>query len=1181
MRYVSGILFASVFLATSAYAQMSGRISGSVMDATGAAVAGADVELYLSGGQKPLLVSKTSAEGLYNFIGVRPAEYDLTVSARGFLKTTRRGITVDMARETDVPRIKLELAGVTQSVEVSAEVEGVDVATAEVSTTVSMDQIKNLPILDRDVLAIMQLKAGVSYGNSTTTINGLRTSYSNMSLDGVNIQDNYIRDNALDYSPNKLKVGQVRQVTLITSNPTAAASGGATETAFSTPSGGNQFHGEVFWYNRNNHFAANDWFNNQAGIDRPFLNQNQFGGDIGGPVRKDKLFFYASYEGIRAHQQMPQDFTILTPDARNGIFTYDSAGVTHKVNLLALRSLTGVDPGMQPLLAQIPTGDKINNAQAGDGRNYGGYRFNQRNNELLDNVTGKVDYNLSPRHAVSGTYAHNRDNSDRPDASNNYGVAPAVINPTHADLVAGSWRWTPGATLTNEVRGGFNLTYGYFLNGEGNVPYIITGTLFTNPVNEFQTQGRTTNTYNLSDDAAWQRGRHYIQFGFHFQHIGVESYDRAGVIPTYSLAMGSGQLALARRDLPGVSNADLATANSLLATLGGYIDGYSQTLNVTSVNSGFVSNAPFLRHFLSDDYSFYLQDKWRLLPRLTLTLGLRYQLPGVVDERDGLELSPVSTGTAQQTLLSNATLNFTGGPTGRPWYNRETKEFAPNIGFAWDVFGNGKTALRGGYSMSYVNDQAILAPEYVLEINPGLQGVATDTGLSDRVSTGLPKIISPDYRVPLTVADNYVNNPFNTVGMIDPSLRHPRVQQYSIGVQHDLKGTVVEARYVGNHVVGAYRAFDYNQVVINSNGFLPDFLRAQSNGFLALARNGVFNPAYNPAIPGSQQLTVINKLAKGALTDANAQFYMQTGEPGELATYYQTNGYNPVNAVPFFQNPNALGTDLLTNYSSSSYNALQVEARHRTKSGLFLEGNYTWSKVLSDADGDTQSRLQHFLDLANPGIERSRANYDLTHMIKADGYFELPFGKGHKLSRRALNPFIGNWTLGATMVWQSGAPFSIISGRGTLNRESRSYYNTANTSLTKGQLDSIVKFQMTGNGPMMITKSAINTDGTGVNTDGEPNFTGQIFSNPAAGTLGVLQRRLFDGPWTFNTDMKLNKAIPITESKKIEIAMEAINALNHATFWSGDQLINSTTFGVVGSMFYQPRVVQFGVHYTF
>jgi len=328
--------------------------------------------------------ASTGESSVFNFIGVRPAEYDLTVSARGFVKTTRKGLTVDIARETDVPRIRLELAGVSQAVEVSAAVQGVDTATAEISSTVSMDEIKNLPSLDRDVVSIMQIKAGVTYnGNSATTINGLRTSYSSMSLDGVNIQDNYIRDNALDYSPNKLRVGQVRQVTLLTANPSAAFPGGATESAFASPSGGNQFHGEVFWYNRNSHFAANDWYNNQAGIERPFLNQNQFGGDLGGPIRKDKLFFYGSFEAIRAHQQTPQDYAILTPDARNGIFTYTGGGVQRKVNLLSLRGLTAVDSGIQPLLAQIPAGDKINNDDVGDGRNTGGYRFNQRDNELL------------------------------------------------------------------------------------------------------------------------------------------------------------------------------------------------------------------------------------------------------------------------------------------------------------------------------------------------------------------------------------------------------------------------------------------------------------------------------------------------------------------------------------------------------------------------------------------------------------------------------------------------------------------------------------------------------------------------------------------------------------------------------------------------------------------------------
>jgi hypothetical protein len=596
--------------------------------------------------------------------------------------------------------------------------------------------------------------------------------------------------------------------------------------------------------------------------------------------------------------------------------------------------------------------------------------------------------------------------------------------------------------------------------------------------------------------------------------------------------------------------------------LGGYLDGYSQTFNVTSRSSGFVANAPFIRHFLDNSYAFYAQDKWKLLPNLTVTLGLRYQLPGVVDESDSLELAPVLQGTAEQTLLSNATLNFAGSSAGRPWYNREWKDFAPNFGFAWDVFGDGKTAVRGGYSLSYVNDQEILAPETLLEANAGLQGLAATTGLSNRVSTGVPKIVPPTYQVPLTVADNYANNPFNTVGMIDPNLKHPYVQQYSIGVQHQLKGTIFEARYVGNHVVGAYRAFDFNQVVINQNGFLPDFLRAQKNGWLSLAATGVFNPLYTGA--GSQPVT---EITRGMVRDSNVLYYLQTGEVGELGNYLQTNAMN--GSIGFYQNPNALGTDLLTNYSSSSYNSLQLEARHQMRSGLSFEANYTFSKVLSDADGDSQSRLQHFLDINNPGIERSRANFDLTHMIKADGFYELPFGKGNRV--------LGGWVFGGTMTWQSGAPFSVLSGRGTLNRESRSYYNTANT-VSAG----VVKFQMTGNGPMMVPQSAINpADGTGVNTDGDPAFQGQMFFNPGAGTLGALQRRMFSGPWTFDIDMRIKKTVHIAETKKVELLMDAFNALNHPTFWSGDQNINSTTFGVVSSMFYTPRIVQFGLHYTF
>ena len=1178
-----------LLLALTLNAQFSGRATGLVTDASGAPVPNATVSLYLPNGNKPLLTTKTVADGSWRLLGVRPSDYDLAFEAPGFTKATLRAIPVDPARETTVQTVTLQLPSISQSVDVVADSQSVQTSNAEISSTITAEQMEKLPILDRDPLALIQTQAGVTYnGNSATTINGLRTSYSNMTLDGINIQDNYLRDNALDYNPNRLLTGQVRQMTLVTSNANAAAPGGSTQLVFETPSGTNELHGSVYWYNRNSKFAANDWFNNQSGLARPRLNQNQLGASLGGPIKKDKLFFYANYEAVRTNQQSPATSTVLTDDARAGIFTYTTKGVVTKVNLLAKRGIA-VDPYIQNILQQVPAGKAINNFDVGDStpgllKNTAGYRFNQRNNEVRDNITGRGDYNFSSKHVFTGTYIWNRDNTDRPDLETDFSPIPRITNPNHSHFLSAGWRWTPSASLTNELRGGFNLAPGDFPTSQQFGKYLVTGTLFTDPITESLPQGRATNTWSLSDNAGYQRGRHFLQFGAHLQRITVHAYDDTGILPSYTLGLGTGQTALTRSDLPGVSGTDLATANSLLATLGGYIDSYSQTFNVTSRTSGYQAGAGTVRNLRLDEFDLYLQDNWKLLPRLMLNIGLRWNLPGVADERDSLELQPlVQNNDPVQTLLSNATLDFSGASAGRPWYHRDLKDFAPNIGLAWDVFGNGKTAFRAGYSLSYVNDQSINAPQSIAEANSGLVGLAEDTGLSGRISTSLPAITPPTYKVPLTVADNFVGNPFNTVGLVDPNLKTPYVQQWSVGLQHEFRSTVFEARYVGNHAVRGYRAFDYNQVIVKQNGFLNDFLAAQNNGNLALQKTGTFNPAYNAAIPGSQPLPVFAQLKQGGtLNNGTIRNLIQTGQVGQLAADYQENGTN--GTVVFFNNRYALGADILNNYSNSTYNSLQLEARHRSPKGFEFSANYTWSKVLSDAAGDSQSRVEQFLDLANPKLERARANFDLRHAAKGTVVYDLPFGKGHTLHYRPVNKAIEGWSLGGIVSLQSGAPFSILSGFGTLNRSDgyRSFYNTAYSSLTLPQLNNLVKFQMTGNGPYIVAQSVINpADGSGTNNVGETPYTGQIFSNPTAGNLGDLQRRLLSGPASFDVDLSIQRHFRITERQTLEIRMEGVNILNHPTFYSGDQNINSTTFGALSSTFNPARVMQFAARYRF
>ena len=1155
--------------------QDTGRITGSVLDPSGAVVAKAAVSVLLHGGSAPAATTVSNSNGLFTVESLRPILYDLTVEAAGFEKYSLENIKVNPSRDTDLPAIKLQLAATTTAISVTAEAETVQTTSTEISTTVTNEQISRLPVGDRNPMAFISTQAGVAPTQYETVINGQRSSFSNVTLDGINIQDNYIRTGGLDYQPNLLLLDQVQEFTVVTSNQGSAAAGGASQVNLSTPSGTNQLHGGVLWQNRNSALAANQWFNNQDGIHLPALNLNQAGGSLGGPIKRDKIFFYVNYEAYRLRNQAAEDATILTQDARNGIFTYrDTTGAIRKSNILQTVGLAP-DPTMAAQLSQVPGPQNINNFRVGDSQpglllNTAGYSYLVRNNRDRDNATGRLDYNLSPKNSFNGTFAWNRDTVDRPDVGIGYEPVSPFENDDSRKFLSVAWRWNPKPTLTNEFRAGFNFapaTFGY--NGTL-PPYLIGGTIYSSPepaVNSsILAQGRNTRTWTTMDNATWVRGRHTLKFGYQYQGVHVRTYDYTGVVPFYNIGISSSNQSdnlLFASDLPRISSADLNNANLLLASLTGLLDNASVTYNITSRTSGFTPGAPYLRHFTYNNLAFYGQDEWKAHRNLTVTAGLRWDYYTPVNETNSLELQPqLVNGDARTTLLSNATLNFTGNSVGRPFYNKDLNNFAPNVGLAWDVFGNGKTSMRAGYSIAYVTDEAISVTEGFTAVNPGLQSFLYQPNLSGFMNTNRPSLKAPPFQVPLTFADGYANNPGVFYGMIDPGLRTPYVQQWSYSLQHEIKGTIIEGRYVGNHATKLLRGFDYNQEDIQSNGFLGDFIKAQKNGYLALAARGTFNPAYNPLIPGSQPLPVFSKLYRGGqLSDPGFQQLIQQGEAGELAYQYQVYGLN--GSLNFFPNPNALETDFVTNYSNSDYNSLQLEVRHRFQRGLEFQANYVWSKWLSDSAGTDQLRYEPFLDINNPSIGRARVPTDLPQQFKANYSYDLPFGEGHKISKPGWNRLLSGWMTSGNLTWISGNPLSVYSGRGTLLREDSSGTNEVNTNLTFPQLSNIMQFRMTPTGPYFVSPFAIGPDGRGVAPDGQPPFTGQVFFNPGPGQVGSLQKRIFTGPNVFEMDAALSKTTKFTERVNAELRLEALNIFNHPAFAIFAQNVNSPQFGKI------------------
>jgi hypothetical protein len=789
-------------------------------------------------------------------------------------------------------------------------------------------------------------------------------------------------------------------------------------------------------------------------------------------------------------------------------------------------------------------------------------------------VTLRLDYKLTANQSLSASYAWNREYVKNIDADNiNYLPTAPLLTDDNRNFLSLAWRIMPTQNFTNELRGGFDLVPITFARQGGLPPYLLDlsqlqadfnlpspigvpllagtedklyqSTASIDPLSNDWGDSRTTNTYNLQDNASWKKGRHFLQFGIQTQLIRDALSDSYNITPL---------------DTFGAAKGGQATdpASALLAVLTGQFARATQTFNVSNSAAPAYAQVPSVRHFRYDNYAFYLQDGFSLLKnRLAITAGLRYELYPPVQETDGLALvAQLVDGSPIATALSK---NAVYAPTSGGLYDAQHLNFAPSLGIAFDPTGHSNTVIRAGYAISYVNDDLIGAIDSTLQNNLGL----VTTAKSGPDTLGQQAAIS----APAAPSSFGLSNPRDQgqIGVIDPHLRVPYVQQWNIGVQQIVHGFLVDARYVGNHATGMIRGANFNLVELcdpgSSNcsaGFLSDFLAAQA---------GPVTSTENPF--GYYYTRTGSTNPFGFLQD------VQTGQAATAAAEWNALGKT---GYSLYANPNAVqGATILGNYSSSTYNGLQLSVRRQLLKGVQVQASYTFSKVLSDSARTSDSAFEPYRDAAAPGLDRARAPFDLTHAIKGNFIYFLPDGSGLNGAARAL---FGGWSLSGIVTIQSGNPFSILSGYATVDNLTASL----NTADLAGSLPS---FGVTKNGyPSYFSSAAVNA-----------------FADPAAGHLGYLQQREFSGPWVSDIDLGIQKTVRLTEHQRIEIRGEALNVLNHASWLIGDQNINAPyapstfaptvsyypafsnnpnpNFGGINSTIYPSRKVQLSVYYRF
>ncbi len=981
-------VLAVVLAGTSLFAQTeTGQITGTVTDPTGAAIAGATVTVRstATGSVRNLT---TSADGSYNVTNLLPGEYLVKVAITGFGQVEKK-VTVTVGSRIGQD-FQLEVSTSSTTVEVTEAAAQVNTETQTLSQTVSQNEIRELPNLTRNPYQFVALSGNVSDAGMGTrgagvAINGQRESSTNILLDGASNNDEFSGSIG-----QQVPLDAVQEFSVLTSNFTAEygrASGGVVNVA--TKSGSNAFHGTVYEFNRVSAFSSNSFQNNANGVDKAGFTRNQFGYSAGGPIVKNKLFFFSSTEWIRVASSATNFAWLPTPElvaqTPANVQSYFSAFGQPRQSATVLgtvdrSNMPGGDPCAGFNCASLPMNMPLFTHVSYSVPTDSGGGFPQSTYMTIN----RVDYNISDRTQLYGRYAIYSEDDQVGVLSNspydNYDLGQTQFNQNA--LVSLIHTFTPQWVSQSKIVFNRLTNVQQGLTSRGLVPTMYTNTSGSTAIgadtiafpgyNPFTPGnggafGGPQNLLQLYEDVNYTRGKHSFRFG------GTYTYQRDNrTYAAYQTAVDG----LADQQGVGPAIDGLLSGNYTDINVAVDPQGkYPCAVNPNDCNVTLPVGGPnFSRSNRYNEFAVYAQDSWKLRPRFTINLGLRWEYFGVQHNKnaqlDSNWYAP-GVGFADDNLgayLSKGGLQLApDSPDGRLW-NPSLTNFGPRVGFAWDIFGDGKTSLRGGYGIGYERNFGNVT--FNLIQNPPTYAVLA-----------VPGPITVDNYGPLSGSSGTLPLPKVGARIVDPDIKTAYAHMWNASFEHQFARNIVwSLEYSGTKGVNLYSIAYPNQSGM-ANFALGVPCGTNPDGSADCSAQA--NPAYGNSVGyrGNQGFSIYNGLSNRIRVN------------------------NLFNA----------GLDLIANYtwshaidnlSSTFFEAAGVSSQYGNNNITINNGNY----------------VRGLMDPYHPNVDRGDAEFDVRQRVTVAGVWRIPSGN----KTGAAKMLLGGWSLNPLFSARTGQPFSIF-----------------------------------------------------------------------------------------------------------------------------------------------------------